>query len=83
MAKERPSQVKEDGSELARRIVLLLSALGSRRAVSQVELMLWFGSARGRTRASMELAISNGWIERKEQGVMLLKAGKQMLRRGP
>jgi hypothetical protein len=81
MAKERTSPVKEDFTELARRIVLLLASLGSRRAVTLDEIMLWFGSARERTRASIELAISNGWIERKEQGVILLKAGKQMLRR--
>jgi hypothetical protein len=81
MAKERTNPVKEDFTELARRIVLLLASLGSRRAVTLDEIMLWFGSARARTRASMELAISNGWIERKEQGVILLKAGKQMLRR--
>jgi hypothetical protein len=29
----------------------------------------------------VELAISKGWIERKEQGVVLLKAGRQMLKR--
>jgi hypothetical protein len=29
----------------------------------------------------MDLAISKGWIERKEQGVIVLKAGQQMLRR--
>jgi hypothetical protein len=73
--------VKEDVTDLARRIVLLLAGVGSRRAVTPDEIVLWLGSARGRTRASMELAISKGWIERKEQGVILLKAGKQMLRR--
>jgi hypothetical protein len=83
MAKERTNPVKEDVTELARRMVLLLTPLGSRRAVTPDEMMLWFGSTRGRTKASMELAISQGWIERKEQGVKVLKAGKQMLRRRP
>jgi hypothetical protein len=81
MAKERTSPVKEDISKLAYRMVHLLAGVGSRRAVTPDEIVLWLGSARRMTKTSMELAISNGWIERKEQGVILLKAGKQMLRR--
>ena len=81
VAKERTSPLKEGVTELARRMVLLLAALGSRRALTPDEIMLWFGSTRGRTKASMELAISKGWIERKEQGVIVLKEGRRMLRR--
>ena len=73
--------VKEDIAKLACRMVRLLAGVGSRRAVTPDEIVLWLGSARGTTKASIELAIRNGWIERKEQGVILLKAGKQMLRR--
>jgi hypothetical protein len=83
MGEERTSRVNEDATELARRIVGLLAAVDSRRAVMPDEIALWLGSGQKRTKTSMELAISNDWIERKEQGVILLKAGKQMLRRSP
>jgi len=46
-------------------------------------MKLCFGweQPRGKTKASIELAISKGWIERKEQGVILLSAGRRMVRR--
>jgi hypothetical protein len=81
MAKERINPAEKDVTELACRIVLLLAVVESRRAVTLDEIELWLGSARGRTKASLELAVGKGWLERKEQGVIVLNAGRQMLRR--
>lgn len=81
MPSPRTSRVKEDVTELARRIVRILADVDSRRAVTTDEIVLWLESGPGRTKASLELAINKGWIERKEQGVILLNAGRQMLRR--
>ena len=58
---------KPDFAELARYMALLIAEPGSRRAVTPDEIMLWFGSAPGRAKASVELAISKGWIERKSK----------------
>jgi hypothetical protein len=39
------------------------------------------GAPPGKTKACIELAISKGWVQRKEEGIIVLKAGRQMLMR--
>jgi|SRR5258708_4155852 hypothetical protein len=69
---------KYELTKLARPMVLLLAGLDSRPATPD-EIMLWLGSAPERTKACIELAISRRWVQRKEQGIIVMKAGRQML----
>jgi hypothetical protein len=46
-------------------MVLTLAGL-DRRSVTPDEIMLWLGAAPGKTKACIELAISKGWVQRKE-----------------
>jgi hypothetical protein len=73
---------KSDLTKLARLIVLLLAGLDSRPATPD-EIVLWLGSAPGRTKACIQLAISRRWVQRKERGIIVLKAGRKMLTRPP
>jgi hypothetical protein len=68
--------------ELARLMVLVLAGWDDRPAAPD-EISLWLGSTPRRTRACIALAISRGWVQRKEQGVIVLKAGRTMLTRPP
>ena len=68
--------------ESTRLMVLLLAALDGRSATPD-DISLWLGSTPGRTRACIALAIKRGWVASKEQGVVVLTAGRQMLTRAP
>ena len=85
MAQKHLNSVKESKpalNALARLMVLTLAGL-DRRSVTPDEIMLWLGAAPGKTKASIELAISKGWVQRKAEGIIVLKAGRQMLTRPP
>jgi hypothetical protein len=85
MAQKHLNSVKESKpalNALARLMVLTLAGL-DRRSVTPDENMLWLGAAPGKTKACIELAISKGWAQRKAEGIIVLKAGRQMLTRPP
>jgi hypothetical protein len=85
MVRKRHDSVKGSTpalNALTRLMVLTLAGLDSRSATPD-EIMLWLGSAPGKTKACIELALSKGWVQRKKHGITLLKAGRQRLARPP
>jgi hypothetical protein len=69
-------------SELAHVMVLLL-AEGVDRPASPDEISLWLGSTPKTDQGLHRAGDQQGWVQRKEQRIMVLKAGWQMLTRPP